>query len=105
MGKPEGTVETYMRKKAAELGFLFYKFVSPANSGVPDRVIVGHGQTFFVEVKKSPDEEPRRLQRRVINRLIDHGAYVYVIGSKEDADKLLLACAAGKLPKPKKLKD
>ena len=105
MGKPEGTIETYMRKRAKEMGFLFYKFVSPANSGVPDRVLIGNGYTFFVEVKKSPTEEPRKLQKRVINRMIEHGAAVYVIGSKEEADILLQSYAEKKPQKPKKLSD
>lgn len=105
MGKPEGIVETYMRKRANEMGFLFYKFISPANSGVPDRVVIGNGYAFFVEIKKSPTEEPRKLQRRVINRMIEHGAAVYVIGSKEDAEILLQSYAEKKPQKPKKLAD
>lgn len=104
MGKPEGEIETFMRKKAESLGFKFYKFRSPANDGVPDRVIIGHGYTFFVELKKNEEEEPRRLQKEVINDMIDRGAYVYVIGSKENAEKLLLSFVDKKPPKPKKLK-
>lgn len=105
MGKPEGTIETYMRKQAEQRGFLFYKFTSPANDGVPDRILIGNGYTCFVELKKSETELPRKLQRRVINRMIDHGAFVYVIGSKPGADKLLAALEQGKLPAPEKQPD
>lgn len=105
MGKPEGTIENYMRKQAEKLGFIFNKFISPSQDGVPDRVIIGYGHTFFVELKKSADEEPRKLQRRVINRMIDHGAEVFVIGTKDDADTLLLSYKNGSPPKPQKLRD
>lgn len=105
MGKPEGAIETYMRETALEMGFLFNKFQSPSQNGVPDRVVIGYGHTFFVELKKSNEEEPREQQKIVINRMIDHGAEVFVIGTKEDAYKLLKAYASGKPPKPKKLKE
>lgn len=104
MGKPEGAIENYMREIAESMGFLFYKFQSPSQNGVPDRVAIGYGHTIFIELKKSEDEEPRPLQQSVINRMIDHGAEVFVIGSKEDAYNLLKAYASNKPPKPKKLK-
>ena len=59
----ENDVETFMLKKAEEMGFDFYKFVSPGHKGVPDRIVVGHGYTFFVELKRSEDEEPRSSQK------------------------------------------
>ena len=105
MGKPEGIVENYMRETAEKMGFLFYKFQSPSQNGVPDRVVIGYGHTIFVELKKSEKEEPRPLQKAVINRMIDHGAEVFVIGTKDDAYRLLKAYADGKPPKPKKLKE
>jgi hypothetical protein len=104
MGKPEGAIENYMREIAESMGFLFYKFQSPSQNGVPDRVAIGYGHTIFIELKKSEDEEPRPLQQSVINRMIDHGAEVFVIGSKEEAYNLLKAYANYDPPKPKKLK-
>lgn len=86
--KPEETVETYLRKRAEELGFLCYKFISPANDGVPDRLLVGHGKTFFVETK-APGGKPRKLQARVIARINQHGGLAYVAASKEAVDTLL----------------
>ena len=52
MGKPEGLIEDYLGKIAHEHGFLYYKFTSPAHSGVPDRILIGHGKTVFVELKR-----------------------------------------------------
>lgn len=83
----ESVVEKYLRKKATEHDFLCYKFVSPMQNGVPDRVLVGHGLTFFVELK-APGQEPRKLQQRIIERIRDHGGTVYVIDTKEGVDEL-----------------
>lgn len=89
MGKPENLIESYLRKQAGTLGFLCYKFTSPGNNGVPDRVLIGHGYTFFVETKKDKTEAPRQLQKQIINRMIDNGALVYVMADKTDIDNLL----------------
>lgn len=103
MGKPENYIESYLKTKAEEIGFLCYKFVSPANDGVPDRIIIGNNITIFVETK-APGEKARDLQKKTINDMIDKGAYVYVIDNRPDIDKLLLRMQKGKLPKPKKFK-
>lgn len=87
MGKLEGTVENYLRKQAEKNNYLCYKFVSPGNNGVPDRCIIGHGKTFFVETK-APGGEPRKLQQKVIAKMQKHGATVFVIDTKEKVDRL-----------------
>lgn len=84
MGK-ESVIESYLRKQAKSNDFLCYKFVSPANDGVPDRVLIGHGQTIFVETK-APGEKPRKLQERVFQRMRDHGADVFVLDTKDKID-------------------
>lgn len=83
----ESVVEKYLRKQAEAHGYLCYKFVSPAHNGVPDRVLIGHGLTFFVELK-APGKEPRLLQLRVIERIRNHGGTVYVIDSKDGVNEL-----------------
>jgi hypothetical protein len=103
MGRPEGVIENYLKKQSEKLGFLCYKFTSPANSGVPDRLIIGHGATFFVETK-APGEEPRKLQKCVINRMIDHGARVYVIDNKDSVDELLQSFVSQKPLESNKIK-
>ena len=84
----ETVVEKYLRTQCLANGFLCYKFVSPANRGVPDRIIIGHGFVFFVELK-APGCKPRRLQEVVIERIKNHGAEIFVIDSKEGVDELL----------------
>lgn len=86
--KPEETVETYLCNRAEELGFLCYKFTSPGNNGVPDRVLIGNGITFFVETK-APGGKPRKLQQKVIDRINTHGGIALVAASKEDVDTIL----------------
>lgn len=88
MGKPEGEIEDYMRKQAKKYDFLYYKFVSPSHNGVPDRILIGHGKTVFVELKR-PGETPRKLQQEVHKEMRKHGAIVYVIDNKPDVDTLL----------------
>ncbi len=90
MGKPEETVEGYLVTKAEQLGFLVYKFVSPGNNGVPDRVIIGHNATFFVETK-APGGRPRKQQQKVIDRINDHSGIAFVAASREDVDNILNA--------------
>lgn len=86
--KPESIIEEYLRQRAEALGFLCYKFTSPGNNGVPDRVLIGHGKTFFIETK-APGEKPRKLQERVIERINSHGGLALVADSKEDVDTIL----------------
>ena len=88
MGKPEGIIEDYLGKIAKEHGFLYYKFTSPAHSGVPDRILIGHGQTIFIELKR-PKGKPRKLQDRVFENMRKHGATVYVVDTKQQAKDLI----------------
>lgn len=85
MGKPEGAVENYLIKQADVHDSLFYKFSAWGKTGVPDRIIIGHGRTVFVELK-APGEEPRRLQKEVIKEMREHGAIVCVIDTKAGID-------------------
>lgn len=83
----ENDVETYLKKQAEKNGYLCYKFVSPGHNGVPDRLIIGHGRTFFVETK-APNGTPRKLQQKVIEKMRNNGADVYIINTKAKVDEL-----------------
>lgn len=86
--KPEETVETHLRDRAEALGFLCYKFTSPGNNGVPDRILIGHGATIFVETK-APGGKPRKLQQKVIDKINAHGGTALVASTEEEVDKIL----------------
>lgn len=48
----EGHIEQWLGNKVRQLGCLYYKFVSPGNAGVPDRLLVlPDGRVWFVELK------------------------------------------------------
>ena len=53
----ERDVERYLRERVKQLGGRAYKFVSPGNNGVPDRIVMlPGGKLFFVELK-APGKE------------------------------------------------
>ena len=89
----ESEIENYLRKKCQENDILYYKFTSPANSGVPDRILIGYGQTLFVELKRPPIKnkvfKPRPLQVATFNTMRKHGAVVYVIDTKQKVNDLI----------------
>lgn len=48
----ESAIEAKLVRKVRELGGLCYKFVSPGNPGVPDRLIIlPEGRVVFAELK------------------------------------------------------
>ncbi len=48
----ESTIERRLVKAVKAAGGLCYKFVSPGNPGVPDRIVIlPDGRTIFVELK------------------------------------------------------
>lgn len=87
MGKPEAFVENYLCSQAKLHKCLCWKFVSPSQDGVPDRVLIGFGRIIFIETK-SHTGKLRKLQESVIKNMIKHGADVRVANSRELIDKL-----------------
>ena len=48
----EKNLEAKIIKIAKKLGYLTYKFTSPSNKGVPDRIFISpYGHVFFMEFK------------------------------------------------------
>lgn len=88
MGKPEAYVEQYLVKGCNKLKYLCYKFTSPGHNGVPDRIVICPAGTFFVELK-APNEEPRKLQKAIMAKMIEAGALVRVIDTREGVDAFL----------------
>lgn len=88
MGKPEEEIENYLGKLCKQNDFLYYKFVSPQHLGVPDRILIGHNQTVFVELKR-PHAKPRLSQVVRFNEMRRHGGKVYVVSTKNEAEQLI----------------
>lgn len=89
MSKSESEIESWLGEKVKDLGCLYYKFVSPGNRGVPDRIIVlPTGQVIFAELKaKKGVTSP--IQIAQIKRMQAVGAVVHVVKGKEDAEDLV----------------
>jgi hypothetical protein len=84
----ERDAERLLVRGVKRLGGLCYKFTSPGNSGVPDRIVVLNGSVFFVELKK-PDGKTTALQDRQIALLRQNGATVFVLYGMEAVTKWL----------------
>ena len=84
----ERDIEQYLVRAIAKLGGKAFKFSSPNNRAVPDRLcIIPHGGILFVECKAT-GKKPTPLQTKVINYLRSLGQKVLVIDSKEQVDIL-----------------
>jgi len=82
--RPEAKLEDYFIKQAEKHNVLQFKFLSGV-TGVPDRLVIGYGQTIFVELKAKNGILSKR-QTFIINSMRNHGAKVFVPFSKEDID-------------------
>lgn len=74
----EKTVETFFVKAVKAAGGEAYKFASPAQRGVPDRIVILNGAVFFAELK-APGKTPTAYQRREHDRIRRAGGLVVVI--------------------------
>ena len=73
----EKWVEELLVRRVKEFGGVAYKFVSPGNAGVPDRLIIlPGGEIFFVELKATGKRE-RALQVQVQEQMRKLGAVVF----------------------------
>lgn len=85
----EKNIEQYLVRKVRETGGKAYKFVSPGNAGVPDRLVIfPSGKVIFVELK-APGKVPTNLQKAKHRELEKLKQRVLVIDSKEKVDTVL----------------
>lgn len=67
----EKEIEAHLVKRMKGIGGECYKWSSPGNRGVPDRIcIFPNGVVVFVELKR-PGKRPTKLQNLVGNRLLE----------------------------------
>lgn len=85
----EKQIEAYLRDRIRQIGGKAYKFISPGNDGVPDRLVcLPGGRAVFVELK-APGKEPRPLQIHQIGKLRQLGFWVEVLDCKEQVDQFI----------------
>lgn len=86
----EKDTEAYLCAEVKRLGGKAYKFISPVNAGVPDRLVVlPGGRIFFVELK-SEGRTSTALQRQRQAELRAMGCTVYAeIDTKQKVREVL----------------
>lgn len=85
----EKIIENYLRNEVKKLNGRAYKWESPGNNGVPDRIIfLPGGKVYLVELK-APCKKPTALQKNQHLFLNQLGQEVNVIDSKEKVDTFI----------------
>ena len=84
----EKTIERKVCEKAKLAGWLTYKWVSPAQAGVPDRIFIRQGEVVFIEFK-APGRTTTPLQDHTIKKLRGEGMNVHICDSVEGASNAL----------------
>ncbi len=75
----ESQIERYLVRRVKEGGGLCFKFVSPGNPGVPDRIVVTPaGRTIYVELKTETGRLSK-VQKWQRSELEKRGAEVRVL--------------------------
>lgn len=88
----ESQIEAYLRDEVKKIGGRAYKFVSPGNRGVPDRLVcLPGGRVFFVETKDAGKKSTslQKGQQRILRAM---GFKVYAdadADSKAGIDEIL----------------
>jgi hypothetical protein len=79
----EKLIEKQVIKYAKEKGIISYKFVSPANRSVPDRIFINSfGIIVFIEFK-AKNKSLQKLQQFTFNKLKDRCCNIHVVDSVE----------------------
>jgi len=85
----ESNIEKYLTDRMKCIGGKSYKWVSPGNNGVPDRIIIfPSGKIIFVELK-APGKVPTAYQKLVHRELKKINCEVLVIDSLKNVDDLI----------------
>ena len=85
----EKDIENYLRTQVKKLGGIAYKFISPGNVGVPDRIIImPKGKIYFVELKTDKGKLTE-LQNRQIEKIRGMQQEVRILYGKAGADEFI----------------
>jgi Holliday junction resolvase len=85
----ESTIEKKVSEYAKSKGWLSYKFVSPSNRGVPDRIYIKGGECIFIEFKASK-KKPTKLQDKIIERIRNEDILVYIIDNIDEGKNIFI---------------
>ena len=88
--KLERAIENKLKKQIEKRGGIFFKFVSPGNKGVPDRIaILPDGRLYFIELKRPKGGRYAPLQVWQQKRLKEFKQEVRCIKNTEEAEKFM----------------
>lgn len=85
----EKDIESWLNKKVKDLGGISFKFVSPNNPGVPDRIyIFPEGKVYFVELKTEIGRMSniQKWQRQRLKRM---GCRFYLVKGMDQAREFI----------------
>jgi hypothetical protein len=84
----EAEIESYFVWWVAKLGGTAYKFKSPSNRGVADRIAcLPGGKVWFVELKRPQGGRLSELQKIFGQLMLDLGQNYTTLWTKEQIDK------------------
>lgn len=84
----EAAIERQSCAAAKKDGWLVYKWVSPQNRGVPDRIFIKAGRVVLIEFKKF-GKRPTKLQAHIHAKLSKEGMEVHVVDSVQSCAAIL----------------
>lgn len=85
----EKVIEAKVRRYALAKGCLCYKFTSPSQRSVPDRLVITPGGTvLFLELKRK-GKKPTPQQEHELGKLRGHNCLAYHADSFESAARLI----------------
>jgi hypothetical protein len=94
----ERDIEKYLVKCVAQAGGKAFKFVSPSNRGVSDRIVcLPDGTTHFIELKR-PGGKISPLQSAFARDMDQLNQNYEVLWKKEEVDKWIYAHTSTKPP-------
>lgn len=85
----ESTIEARLVRMVRARGGLCFKFVSPGNPGVPDRIVITpEGRTIYVELK-TPVGRLAKVQKWQHEEMQKRNAEVRTLWSVEDVNEFV----------------
>ena len=85
----EKEVEKFLVREVKKIGGISFKFISPGNAGVPDRIVIlPIGKVIFVELKTDKGKLTK-LQEVQIKKISDLGADARVLRGIEGVKEFI----------------
>ena len=89
----EASIEKQLERLVESVGGKAFKFTSPGNAGIQDRLVLLDGRAYFVELK-APGEKLRPLQRYRQRQFLKLGFKIHVIDSAAGVREFVDAISA-----------